>query len=55
MAALSGAAVGATTGGVVGALIGVGIPEIERLKSGNYVIAVDADSITKWIASKKFS
>jgi uncharacterized protein YcfJ len=29
MAALSGAAIGATTGGVVGALIGMGIPEIE--------------------------
>jgi uncharacterized membrane protein len=49
MAALSGAAVGATTGGIVGALVGLGIPEIEakryeqRLKSGNYVIAVDAD------------
>src|ERR1051325_5390316 len=49
MAALSGAAVGATTGGIVGALVGLGIPEIEakryeeKLKSGNYVIAVDAD------------
>jgi hypothetical protein len=49
MAALSGAAVGATAGGVVGGLVGLGMPEIEakryeeRLKSGNYVIAVDAD------------
>lgn len=49
MAALSGAAVGATTGGVVGGLIGMGIPEIEarryedKLKSGNYLIAVHAD------------
>jgi hypothetical protein len=49
MAALSGAAIGATTGGVVGALIGLGIPEIEakryedKLKSGNYLIAVHAD------------
>src|SRR5450432_4197328 len=48
MAALSGAAVGATTGGVVGGLIGLGIPEIEakryeeKLKAGNYVIAVHA-------------
>ena len=46
MAALSGAAIGATTGGVVGALIGMGIPEIEakryegKLKTGNYLIAV---------------
>lgn len=49
MAALSGAAVGATTGGVVGGLIGLGIPEIEakryeeKLKAGNYLIAVDAE------------
>ena len=49
MAALSGAAVGATTGGIVGGLIGLGIPEIEakryeeKLQSGNYLIAVDAD------------
>ncbi len=49
MAALSGAAVGATTGGVVGGLIGMGIPEIEakryedKLKGGNYLIAVDAE------------
>jgi hypothetical protein len=49
MAALSGAAVGATTGGVVGGLVGLGIPEIEakryeeKLKAGNYVVAVDAD------------
>jgi len=48
MAALSGAAVGATTGGIVGVLIGLGIPEIEakryeeKLRSGNYLIAVDA-------------
>ena len=48
MAALSGAALGATTGGLVGGLIGLGIPEIEakryeqKLKAGNYLIAVDA-------------
>jgi hypothetical protein len=48
MAALSGTAIGATTGGVVGGLIGLGIPEIEakryenKLRSGNYLIAVDA-------------
>ena len=46
MAALSGAAVGATTGGIVGALIGMGIPEFEakryeeKLRTGNYLIAV---------------
>jgi hypothetical protein len=49
MAALSGAAVGGTTGGVLGGLIGLGIPEIEakrydeKLKRGNYLIAVHAD------------
>jgi uncharacterized membrane protein len=49
MAALSGAAVGAATGGVVGGLVGLGIPEIEakryeeKLKKGNYLIAVHAD------------
>src|SRR5215216_4977476 len=49
MAALSGAAIGATTGGVVGGLVGMGIPEIEakrydeKLKKGNYLIAVHAD------------
>ena len=49
MAALSGAPVGAATGGVVGGLIGLGIPEIEakryeeKLKKGNYLIAVHAD------------
>src|SRR5450432_1056712 len=48
IAALSGAAVGGATGGVVGGLIGLGIPEIEakryeeKLKAGNYVIAVHA-------------
>src|ERR1700757_2385381 len=49
MAALSGAALGATTGGLVGGLIGLGIPEIEakryeeKLKNGNFLIAVHAD------------
>jgi hypothetical protein len=49
MAALSGAAIGAGTGGIVGALVGLGIPEIEakryedKLKTGNYLIAVHAD------------
>jgi hypothetical protein len=49
MAALSGAAIGAGTGGLVGGLVGLGIPEIEarryedKLKSGNYLIAVHAE------------
>ena len=50
MAALSGAAAGATTGGIIGALVGLGIPEYEakvyeeKLKSGNYLIAVHANN-----------
>ncbi len=50
MAALSGAALGATAGGIVGGLIGLGIPEIEakryeeKLKKGNYLISVHADT-----------
>jgi uncharacterized membrane protein len=48
MAALSGAAIGGTAGGIVGGLVGMGIPEVEakmyeeKLKSGNYLIAVHA-------------
>src|SRR5215203_3930352 len=40
---------GATTGGIVGGLVGMGIPEIEakryegKLKEGNYLIAVHAE------------
>ena len=59
MAALSGAAVGAATGGIVGGLIGLGIPEIEakryeeKLKKGNYLIAVHADENKDVQASSK--
>jgi uncharacterized membrane protein len=50
MAALSGVAAGATAGGVVGALVGLGIPEYEaktyetRIKNGGYLIAVHTPS-----------
>jgi hypothetical protein len=50
MAALSGAAVGATAGGVIGALVGMGIPEYEakryegKLKQGNVLISVHSDN-----------
>jgi uncharacterized membrane protein len=53
MASLGGAAVGATAGGLVGGLIGLGIPEIEakryeeKLKNGNFLVAVDADDSDK--------
>ena len=60
MAALSGAAIGAGTGGLVGGLVGMGIPEIEakryqdKLKSGNYLIAVAADGDEKDRAKEIF-
>ncbi len=50
MAALSGMAVGATLGGVSGALIGMGIPELEakryegKLKEGNILVSVHTDN-----------
>jgi len=59
MAALSGAALGATAGGVVGGLIGLGIPEIEakryedKLKQGNYLISVHADTSEQEDRAKK--
>ncbi len=56
MAALSGAAVVGTLGGVTGALIGMGIPEFEakrfegRVKSGSSLISIhcdDSDEISR--------
>jgi len=50
MATLSGVAAGAAVGGVAGALIGLGIPEIEakvyegKLRGGNILIAVHTES-----------
>ena len=49
MAALGGAALGGTVGGVTGALIGMGIPEFEakkyegKVKSGSSLISVHSD------------
>jgi hypothetical protein len=60
MAALSGAAIGGTTGGIVGGLVGLGIPEIEakryeeKLKTGNYLIAVHAEGDRKDLAKEIF-
>ena len=60
MAALSGAAIGGTAGGIVGGLVGLGIPEIEakryeeKLKTGNYLIAVHAEGDRKDVAKKIF-
>jgi hypothetical protein len=50
MAALSGAAVGTATGGVVGSLVGMGIPEFEakrydaKIREGNILISVHTES-----------
>jgi uncharacterized membrane protein len=49
MAALAGAGVGAAVGGISGALVGLGIPEIEakqyegKIKSGNILISVHTE------------
>jgi hypothetical protein len=50
MAALSGAAVGTATGGLIGALVGMGIPEFEakrydaKVREGSIFISVHTDS-----------
>jgi uncharacterized membrane protein len=50
MATLSGAAVGASVGGVSGALIGMGIPEYEakqyesKIRDGNLLVAVHTEN-----------
>ncbi|NYE30052.1 putative membrane protein [Rhodanobacter sp. K2T2] len=49
MAALGGAAVGTAAGGVIGALVGLGIPEFEakrydaKIREGNILISVHTD------------
>jgi uncharacterized membrane protein len=49
MAALAGAGVGAAVGGLSGALIGMGIPELEakqyegKIKGGNILISVHSE------------
>jgi hypothetical protein len=53
MAALSGAAIGGTLGGLGGALVGMGIPEFEakryegQVKSGRALISVHAETSTE--------
>jgi hypothetical protein len=50
MAALSAAAVGTATGGIIGALVGMGIPEFEakrydaKVREGSILISVHTDS-----------
>ncbi|MDQ6647414.1 MAG: complement resistance protein TraT [Pseudomonadota bacterium] len=49
MAALGGAALGTATGGIIGALVGLGIPEFEakrydaKIREGNILISVHAE------------
>ncbi len=49
MAALGGAAVGTATGGIIGALVGLGIPEFEakrydaKIREGNILISVHTE------------
>ena len=53
MAALSGAAIGATAGGLIGKLVGMGIPEFEakryetRLREGQVLVSVHSETPTK--------
>lgn len=57
---MGGAAIGEATSGIVGRLIGLGIPEIEakryehKLKTGNYLIAVHADGDREDVAKDIF-
>ena len=50
MAALGGAAVGGIGGGITGALIGLGMPELEakryegKIRAGNYLVSVHAEN-----------
>jgi uncharacterized membrane protein len=59
MAALSGAAIGATAGGITGALVGYGIPEYEaklyagKLDTGHILIGVHAVDCQEAEAAKK--
>jgi hypothetical protein len=61
MAALSGAAIGTATGGVIGALVGMGIPEFEakryeaKVREGNILISVHTeDSKRRDVAKEIF-
>src|SRR6187549_2172522 len=59
MAALSGAAAGATVLGLTGALVGMGIPEIEakvyegKVKGGNILLSVHVDGSDERSRAKK--
>ena len=59
LAALSGAAIGGTVGGISGALVGMGIPEYEakryegKIKEGNILISVHTDNSDQVKAAKE--
>jgi hypothetical protein len=58
MAALAGVGVGAAAGGLIGALVGMGIPEYEakryegRVKNGGILVSVHCDN-SEWIDRAK--
>jgi uncharacterized membrane protein len=58
MASLSGMAIGAAMGGIAGALVGMGIPEIEakryegKIRDGNILISVHAASSDRVTSAK---
>jgi hypothetical protein len=58
MAALAGSGVGGTAGGLVGALIGMGIPEYEakryegRIRKGGILLSVHCDN-SEWTSKAK--
>ena len=59
MAALGGAAIGTATGGIVGALVGMGIPEFEakrydaKIRAGNILISVHTEDSKQRDAAKE--
>ncbi len=59
MAALGGAAVGTAAGGIIGALVGMGIPEFEakrydaKIREGNILLSVHTEDGTQRDAAKE--
>jgi hypothetical protein len=59
MAALGGAAIGTAAGGIIGALVGMGIPEYEaklydgKIRGGNTLISVHTDNSDQEKAAKE--
>ena len=59
MAALGGAAAGAAVGGITGALVGMGIPEIEarqyegKVRKGSILVSVHVDDAAERAQAEK--